>query len=133
MVSREINLPKVSSRCSVTKCLMNMRPVLALLLLACVLITCVQTKGRGRGGGGGGGGGGVGGGSLEWWWIFIIVFSVALAIFCCCFLLGACISNTEEAEVVEEGAGDKDATAEEIQLPSHCQNKPVQVQIDVKL
>ena len=82
---------------------------------------------------GGGGGGGVGGVSLEWWWIVIIVFFVALAIyiFCCC--IPACVSNTEEAEVVEEGAGDKDATAEEIQLPSHCQNKPVQVQIDVKL
>ena len=116
---------------SVTESVMNMRPVLALLLLACLLITCVQTKGRG-GGGGGGGGGGISGGSLEWWWIFIIVFFVALAIFCCCFLLGAFISNTEEAEVVEEGAGDKDATAEEMQLPSHCQNKPVQVQIDVK-
>ena len=60
--------------------------------------------------------------------ILIIVLIVAFCIFFCVWFLCE-LASTEEAEVVEEGAGDKDA--EEIPLPSHSQNKPVQVQIGV--
>ena len=120
---------------------MNMRAALALLLLASLLITCVQ-GGRGGGGGGrgggrsggsrggrgGGGGGGGGGGTLSWWLILIIVLIVGFCIFFCVWFLCE-LASTEEAEVVEEGAGDKDT--EEIPMPRQSQNKPVQVQIGV--
>ena len=107
---------------------MNMRAALALLLLASLLITCVQTKG-GRGGGGRSrGGGGGGGGTLPWWLILEIVLIAAFCIFFCVWFLCE-LASTEEAEVVEEGAGDKDT--EEIPMPRQSQNKPVQVQIGV--